>query len=203
MGSTSASERRQPTHSKDGLAVLAFASRERWDQWLAAEHANSGGLWLKIAKKDSGIASVDYPEALETALCWGGIDGQRDRFDERYFLTRFTPRTRSSRWSQRNCEIAERLIASGTMEPAGRAQVEFAKADGRWDAAYPSQAKAAIPADFQLALEANPAALGFFETLTGTRRYAFLYRLHHVTAAKARAARIAEYVAVLARGETL
>jgi uncharacterized protein YdeI (YjbR/CyaY-like superfamily) len=167
------------------------------------ECATAAGVWLKIAKKDSGIASVDYAQALEVALCWGWIDGQRGRFDERYFLTRFTPRTPKSRWSQRNCAIAEELIATGAMQPLGLAQVELAKADGRWDAAYPSQANATVPEDLQLALDANPAALAFFDTLDRINRYAFLYRLHHLTKPDARAARIVRYVETLARGETL
>lgn len=182
---------------------MASASREEWDRWLEAAHASSSGVWLKLAKKDSGIASVTYQQALEGALCWGWIDGQRDRFDGSYFLTRFTPRKRSSRWSERNCQIADRLIASGAMRPPGLAQVESAKADGRWDAAYPGQANATVPDDLELALAANPAARAFFETLAGATRYAFLYRLHHVREAQTRAARIADYVERLARGETL
>jgi uncharacterized protein YdeI (YjbR/CyaY-like superfamily) len=167
------------------------------------EHATAAGVWLKIAKKDSGIASVDYAQGLEVALCWGWIDGQRGRFDDRYFLTRFTPRTTKSRWSQRNCTIAEELIATGAMRPPGLAQVELAKADGRWEAAYPSQANATVPDDLQLALDANPAALAFFDTLDSINRYAFLYRLHHVSRPDARSARITRYVEMLARGETL
>lgn len=147
--------------------------------------------------------SVSYAEALEVALCWGWIDGQRDRFDERHFLTRFTPRKPKSRWSQRNCEIAESLIERGAMQPAGLTQVEQAKTDGRWDAAYPRQRDAQVPEDLRLALDGSPAAREFFATLTGVTRYAFLYRLHHVTKPGARAERITRYVAMLERGETL
>lgn len=137
------------------------------------------------------------------ALCWGWIDGQRGRFDERHFLTRFTPRKPKSRWSQRNCKIAEALIAAGAMQRPGLAQVEQARADGRWDAAYPSQSNATVPDDLRLALEANPIALAFFDTLDSINRYAFLYRLHQVTNPDTRSARITRYVETLARGETL
>lgn len=185
------------------MPVLAFAVREDFRDWLEHEHARCEGIWLKIAKRSSGIASIDYQQALEEAICFGWIDGQRSGHDEHSYLTRFTPRKPRSRWSQRNCEIAERLIASGAMSPAGLAAVEQAKADGRWDEAYPSQANATVPADLQAALDANPAAAAFFATLDSINRYAFLYRLHHVARPAARAARIERYIELLARGETL
>jgi len=187
----------------DGLPVVAFASRGDWEVWLGREHARAGGVWLKIAKKGRGIESVSYGEALDGALCWGWIDGQRAPFDERWFLTRFTPRKPRSRWSVRNCAKADELTARGEMQPPGLAQVMAAKADGRWDAAYPGQRDAVVPADFQQALDGHRAAGEFFAALDGSNRYAFLYRLHHVTEADARAERIARYVGILARRETL
>jgi uncharacterized protein YdeI (YjbR/CyaY-like superfamily) len=186
-----------------GLAVVAFASRGEWASWLAAEHDRSIGVWLKLGKKGSGVASVGYDEALEVALCWGWIDGQLGRWDERWFLRRFTPRKARSRWSARNRVAAEELIARGEMRPAGLEQVERAKADGRWEAAYPGQRDAVTPADFAAALERNPAAAEFFASLDGANRYAFLYRLHHVTETAARTERIAVYVELLGRGEGL
>jgi uncharacterized protein YdeI (YjbR/CyaY-like superfamily) len=187
----------------DGLPVVAFASRGAWEEWLGREHARAGGVWLKIAKKGSGVESVSYGEALDGALCWGWIDGQRAPLDERWFLTRFTPRKARSRWSAKNCATADQLIARGEMQPAGLEQVVAAKADGRWDAAYPGQRDAVVPADFRAALDADPAAAEFFAGLDGSNRYAFLYRLHHVTGADARVERIARYVGMLARRETL
>jgi uncharacterized protein YdeI (YjbR/CyaY-like superfamily) len=187
----------------DGLPIVAFASRADWEEWLASEHARAAGVWLKIAKKGSGIESVNYAEALDGALCWGWIDGQRGRFDELWFLTRFTPRKPRSRWSANNCAKVDELIARAEMQPAGLEQVSAAKADGRWDAAYPGQRDAVVPADFRQALDANRTAAEFFAALDGSNRYAFLYRLHHLTGADARAERIAGYVAMLARGATL
>ena len=187
----------------DGLPVVAFASRVAWEEWLGREHARAGGAWLKIAKKGSGIESVSYGTALDGALCWGWIDGQKAPLDELWFLTRFTPRKPRSRWSANNRVKAEELIARGEMTPAGLEQVNAAKADGRWDAAYPGQRDAVVPADLRQALDGNPAAAEFFVALDSSNRYAFLYRLHHVTRADTRAERIARYVAMLARGETL
>jgi uncharacterized protein YdeI (YjbR/CyaY-like superfamily) len=186
-----------------GLPVVAFASRGDWEEWLGREHARAGGVWLKIAKKGSAIESVSYGEALDGALCWGWIDGQRAPFDELWFLTRFTPRKPRSRWSWNNRVKADELIARGEMKPPGLEQVMAAKADGRWDAAYPGQRDAPVPDDLRQALDANAAAAEFFAALDSANRYAFLYRLHHVSGAEARAERIARYVAMLARGETL
>jgi uncharacterized protein YdeI (YjbR/CyaY-like superfamily) len=182
--------------------VLAFASRERWSRWLELEHADARGIWLKLAKKGNAQPSVSQSEAIEVALCWGWIDGQIQRFDEAWYLTRFTPRTPRSRWSQRNRALAEQLIARGAMRASGLAAIEAAKADGRWEAAYASQSSATVPDDLQRALDANPAAAAFFEALDSSNRYAFLYRLHHTAHAR-RAARIADYLALLDRGETL
>src|SRR5919107_2755689 len=141
-----------------GLPVLAFASRDIWESWLAEHGSASRGIWLKLAKKTSGIASIDKSEAIETALAFGWLDGQLDRYDDEFWLVRFTPRGPKSKWSQINVDTATKLLADGRMTPAGLAEVEKAKADGRWDAAYAPQSKAEIPDDLQAALDAQPAA---------------------------------------------
>jgi len=187
----------------DELPILPFASAEAWEAWLAREHARAPGAWLKIAKKDSDIASVTYAEALDVALCFGWIDGQKRAFDDSWFLQRFTPRKRGSRWSKINTEHVERLLAAGRMRAAGLEQVEAARADGRWDAAYHGQRTATVPPDLQAALDANPAAAAFFATLRGANRYAILYRVQDAKRPETRAARIDRFVAMLARGETL
>ena len=187
----------------DELPILPFASAAAFEAWLDAEHAQAPGLWLKIAKKDSGIATVTYAEALDAALCFGWIDGQKRAFDERFFLQRFTPRRRGSRWSKINTEHVARLEAAARMRPAGLAEVEAAKADGRWAAAYEAQSAASVPDDLQAALDANPQAAAFFATLTGANRYAVLYRVQDAKRPETRARRIATFVEMLARGETL
>ncbi len=186
-----------------GLSVLTFTDQGAWDAWLAAQGAASSGLWVKFAKPSAGVSSVTKAQAIETALRHGWIDGQLDRFDADWWLTRFTPRGPKSKWSQINRATAERLIAEGAMAPAGLAQVERAKADGRWDAAYASQATAEVPPDLRAALDAEPKAARFFDTLRGANRYAVLYRIQDAKTEKTRAARIEKFVAMLARGETL
>ncbi|HEX4807050.1 MAG TPA: YdeI/OmpD-associated family protein [Conexibacter sp.] len=185
------------------LPILPFASAAAWAAWLEAEHARAAGVWLQLAKKDSGIATVTYAEALDVALCFGWIDGQVRRFDAAFYLQRFTPRKRGSRWSKINVGHAERLIAAGRMRPAGLAQVEAARADGRWQDAYHGQRSAAVPPDLQAALDANPAAAAFFATLRGANRYAILYRVQDAKRPQTRARRIERFVTMLARGETL
>jgi uncharacterized protein YdeI (YjbR/CyaY-like superfamily) len=192
-----------PATGKDGLPVVAFASREAWAGWLAEHHAASGGLWLKIARKGSGIAGVSYAEAVEAALCFGWIDGQARALDAGHYLQRFTPRRRQSRWSRINREKALDLIARGEMQPAGLAEVERAQADGRWEAAYAGQATAAVPDDLREALAANGAAQAFFATLDATNRYAILYRVQDARRPETRARRIATFVAMLAEGRRL
>jgi uncharacterized protein YdeI (YjbR/CyaY-like superfamily) len=187
----------------DGLAVVAFGSRAEWEEWLEVEHARSAGVWLKLGTKGGRVASLGYAEALEVSLCWGWIDGQLAAGGEEYFLRRFTPRTARSRWSTRNRATAEELIERGLMRPAGLEQVEGAKADGRWDAAYPGQRDAVVPDEFAAALDGNADAAAFFAALDSANRYAFLYRLHHLKAPAARAERVAQYVEMLARGEQL
>ena len=187
---------------RDDLPIREFADREAWARWLDAEHDTGRGVWLKIAKKASGIATVTHAEALEEALCYGWIDGHRVPHDGMYFLQRFTPRARRSKWSQINRDKVTRLIEEGRMKPAGLAQVEAAKQDGRWDAAYPPQSSQAIPEDFRRALEENPAAKEFFATLSGTRRYSFIYRIADAKRPETRARRIEQFVAMLAEGRT-
>jgi uncharacterized protein YdeI (YjbR/CyaY-like superfamily) len=183
--------------TKQDLPIIAFASQAEWEAWLAAQPATSRGLWLKIAKKDAGVDTVSYAEALESALCYGWIDGQRAAHDERFFLTRFTPRGRKSKWSQINRAKATELLRQGRMTPAGVAQVEQARQDGRWDAAYEAQSAATVPADLQRALDEHPAARAFFATLDSRNRYAILYRLQDARKPETRARRIAQYVAML------
>ena len=189
--------------TKAELPILAFATQADLEAWIAAQPPDSPGLWLKLARKGSGLTSVTRAEAIDSALCYGWIDGQAASFDEPWFLTRFTPRRRRSLWSDINREHVRRLTEEGRMQPAGIAQVEAAKADGRWDAAYAPPSRAEVPADLQAALDADPAAKTFFATLTGMNRYAVLYRIQTAKKAETRARRIEQFVAMLARGETI
>jgi uncharacterized protein YdeI (YjbR/CyaY-like superfamily) len=185
------------------LPIVEAADQQAWRAWLEVNHASPTGVWLKFAKKGSPTPSVSYREAVEEALCYGWIDGQSRSYDEHFYLQRFTPRRSRSKWSQINREKATRLLAEGRVTPSGLAQIEAAKADGRWDAAYPGQGAARIPKDLQQALDQNPKAKAFFETLTGSTRYAFLYRLHNVVRPESRAKRIANYIELLDAGKTL
>ncbi len=182
---------------------MAFTSAQSWETWLAQQAAGAAGVWLKIAKKASGIESVTYAEALDVALCYGWIDGQKGSFDESFFLQKFTPRRPRSRWSKINRVKVAALIASGRMQPAGLLEVDRAKADGRWDAAYDSPRTATVPADLQAALDAVPAAQALFPTLSSANRYAILYRIQDAKRPETRARRIAAFVAMLAEGKTL
>jgi len=186
-----------------GLPILTFADAATFEDWLKRAPADSPGLWLKLAKDKSGHASLSKAEAIDAALCHGWIDGQLNPYDEDWWLIRFTPRKPRSKWSQKNRERAEQLIAERRLAPAGLAAVEAARADGRWDAAYASARRAEIPNDLQAALDANPAAAAFFATLTGANRYAVLYRLGAVKRAETRPRKIADFVAMLERHETL
>jgi uncharacterized protein YdeI (YjbR/CyaY-like superfamily) len=183
--------------------VLFFATPADLEAWLDEHGEESDGIWLKFAKKGSGIRSVVYAEAVEVALCHGWIDGQAKRLDEQHYLQRFTPRRPRSKWSRINREKAERLIAEGRMRPAGLREIERAREDGRWDDAYDPPTTATVPDDFQQALDAEPAARKFFETLGSTKRYSFLYRIADAKRPETRARRIAEYVELLAGGKTL
>ena len=183
------------------LPIQHFANKKKWTDWLAKQHDKSAGIWLKLAKKDSGIASVTYDEALESALCYGWIDGQKKGFDDIYWLQKFTPRGPKSIWSKINTEKAERLIASGEMKPAGRKAIEAAKQDGRWDAAYASQKNISVPEDFQAALDKNKIAKDFFATLKSAERYSFLFRIQTAKKAETRARRIQQFIEMLEKNE--
>jgi uncharacterized protein YdeI (YjbR/CyaY-like superfamily) len=183
--------------SKQGRPIISFASREEWEAWLEAHHEGSGGIWMKIAKKDAGVETLRYPEALESALCYGWIDGQRVSLDDRFFLQKFTPRGPRSRWSRVNRDKVVELQRQGRMKPAGMAEVERARADGRWDAAYEGQRTATVPDDLQQALDANPAARTFFATLDSRNRYAILYRVQDAKRPETRARRIATFIDML------
>jgi uncharacterized protein YdeI (YjbR/CyaY-like superfamily) len=183
--------------------VLGFESQGDWAAWLAGNHDTSSGLWLKIAKAGSGLPTVTYAEAVESALCWGWIDGQKRKLDDAHWLQRFTPRRARSVWSKINREKAEALIAAKRMQPPGLAEVERAKADGRWDAAYDGQRTATVPEDLQAALDADPAAAKAFAELDSTNRYAILYRVQDAKRAETRARRIEKFVAMLKAGERL
>jgi len=191
------------SHPKDGLPILPFASTRDWESWLEEHHDSSAGLWLQIAKKASGLETVTYAQALDVALCFGWIDGQKAGYDEVYFLQRFTPRRARSKWSQINVDKVTELIAAGRMRPSGLAQIEAARADGRWDAAYGGMATITVPDDLQAALDANPAAAAFFATVSRTNRYAVLYRVYDAKRPETRARRIEALVAMLADGKTL
>jgi uncharacterized protein YdeI (YjbR/CyaY-like superfamily) len=185
------------------LPILPFERQKDWAVWLEKNHATSSGVWLKLAKKASGIQSVTYDEALEVALCYGWIDGQRKSHDETSFLQRFTPRGSKSIWSKINTEKAQQLIESGQMKPAGLKAIESAKQDGRWDAAYAPQSKAAVPDDLQVELDRNAKAKAFFATLDSRNRYAILHRIHTAKKAETRAKRIEQFIRMLENKEKI
>jgi uncharacterized protein YdeI (YjbR/CyaY-like superfamily) len=187
----------------DELPVLLFAEPDQLEAWLEDNHAGSEGLWLKIAKKGVEPPSVTYGEALELALCFGWIDSQKRGHDESHFLQRFTPRRPRGRWSKINREKAEALIEAAKMRPTGLAEVDAAKADGRWEAAYEGARTAKVPADLQRELDASPAARGFFASLDSSNRYAILYRLQEAKRPETRQRRLAKFVAMLERGEKI
>lgn len=190
------------TVRKDELPIKPFKTTEAFEKWLTA-NVETAGVWLKIAKKDSGIASVTYAEALEVALCHGWIDGQKKGFDGEFFLQRFTPRRARSLWSKINIGHVERLTSAGRMQERGLREVEAAKADGRWDAAYHSSSAMKVPAELTAALKKNRKAAAFFETLDKTNRYAFCWRVHTAKKPETRVARAQKFVEMLARGEKI
>src|SRR3954453_10441260 len=187
---------------KKGLPILSFTGQDEFASWLAEHHETAGG-WIRIAKKGSGIASVDHDGALDIALRYGWIDGTAQRVDDDWYVQKFTPRTKRSRWSKINRDSAERLIAAGLMHPAGQREVDAARADGRWEAAYAGPARSTVPDDLRAALDANPEAAAFFATLTSQNRYAILYRVEEAKRPETRARRIEKFVGMLERGETL
>ena len=187
----------------DELPIVLFPTPDELEGWMEREHASSPGLWLKIAKKGSGVTSVSYAEALEVALCFGWIDSQKRGFDEKCFLQRFTPRRPRGRWSRINREKAEALIELGRMQPAGMAEVDAAKADGRWEDAYEGQRTAEVPPDLRRELDRNPAAAEFFATLDSANRYAIVYRLGEAKKPETRERRLRKFVEMLERGEKI
>lgn len=191
------------TEQRGGLPVLTFRSGERFEEWLEKQPADAAGAWLKLRKKSAGEPGLTKSDAIDAALCHGWIDGQLDKYDDTHWLVRFTPRKGRSKWSQVNRRRATELLAEGRMRKAGIAQIEAAKADGRWATAYAPASAAEIPADLQDALNANPQAAKFFATLKGANRYAILYRIGAVKRPETRARKIADYVAMLERGETI
>ena len=184
-------------------AVHAFKDLAALEKWYAKHHQSAAELWIKLHKKGSGLASVTNVESLDAALCWGWIDGIRKSFDDKSFLQRYTPRGKTSIWSTRNQEHVARLIAEGRMQPTGQAQVDLAKADGRWARAYDGSAKMEIPADFLAAIEAEPRALELFQTLNSQNRFALAFRVHNLKTPAGRQKKIENFVAMLARGETI
>lgn len=185
------------------LPILPFESQAAWEQWLEANHAQSNGIWVKIAKKDSGIASINHAQALDMALCFGWIDGQRLKFDEDHFLQKFTPRRSKSTWSKVNQDKVAALSEQGKMREAGLKEIERAKADGRWEAAYESQSKMDVPDDLQQALDKNPAAQAFFNQLNRANRFSILFRVTTAKKAETRQRRIEKFIEMLNEGKKI
>jgi len=183
--------------------IRLFRSRKDWSAWLEKNHRKSPALWLRLAKKDSGLRSVSYAEALEVALCYGWIDGQKKPESDQAWLQRFLPRTSRSAWSKINRDKARALIASGEIKPAGLEAIENARRNGQWEAAYDSPSKATVHSDFQAALDANPKARASFETIDRVNRYAILWRIQTVKKAETRARKIEQFIAMLERGEKI
>ncbi|HWE61427.1 MAG TPA: YdeI/OmpD-associated family protein [Chloroflexota bacterium] len=184
------------------VPVLLCESPQQWEAWLDEHHTQSQGVWLKLAKKAAGMASVSYADALDVALCYGWIDGQKKPYDDRYWLQKFTPRRPRSVWSRVNTQRADQLIESGRMRPAGLRAVEAARQDGRWEAAYAAQSRMTVPDDFLAALASQPQARAFFETLNKVNRYAICYRIETARKPETRRARIEKFIAMLANHET-
>ncbi len=191
------------SRARDDSLPLQFKSRSAWAAWLEKNHAASSGVWLQLAKTSSGLESVSYAEALEVALCYGWIDGQKKSYDASWWLQRFVPRGVKSIWSKINREKAEALVESGQMKPAGLREIERARQDGRWDAAYDSPGRATVPEDFQAALDDHPEAKSFFATLNSANRYAILFRLQTAKRAETRAKRIKQFIRMLENHEKL
>ncbi|KAK4140939.1 uncharacterized protein C8A04DRAFT_39474 [Dichotomopilus funicola] len=183
--------------------ILFFENAKAWETWLDVNHADQTGLWLKISKKSSGIASVTYDEALDTALCYGWIDGQKKGLDADHFVQRFTPRRKNSLWSKRNVGKVAVLIDAGRMRESGQAEIDAAKADGRWEKAYAPPSTMEVPPDFQAALNRSKKAKTFFEGLGKSKRYAFLWRIETVKREETRKKKVEQFVALLAEGKTL
>ena len=190
-----------PRKASTSLVVRHFERQKDWANWLAENHSSSPGVWLQLAKKGTDIPSVSYDEAVEMALCFGWIDGQKKAHSEQFWLQKFTRRSDKSVWSKLNKEKALALIKAGKMKPAGLQEIDRAKSDGRWDAAYDSASTAAVPSDFQSALDSNARAKNFFATLDSRNRYAILFRIQTAKKAETRAKKIAQFVQMLERHE--
>ncbi len=190
-------------HVKDSLPILSFKTTTEWEAWLERQPEDSPGLWLRIYKKETGRPTVTYAEALDGALCFGWIDGQKDKYDGEAWLQKFTPRRPRSAWSQINVKKVEALTAAGRMRPGGLAVVEQAKADGRWANAYAPQSQATVPEDLQAALDKSKVAREFFATLKGANRYAILFRIRDAKRPETRTRLIAQFVDMLKRRETI
>jgi uncharacterized protein YdeI (YjbR/CyaY-like superfamily) len=188
--------------AKSAPEVKAFANARAFERWLAKEPPTSEGVWVRMAKPGSEIISITYEEAVEVALCYGWIDGQKKAIDEEFWLQRFAPRRPGSSWSRINCGRAEAMLKAGRMKPAGRREIQRAKTDGRWDAAYVGQATMAVPDDLETALSKDTEAKRFFSTLDSASRSAILYRIHDAKQPEMRARRIAQFVEMLGRHET-
>ncbi len=190
------------TEKRSGLPVLGFSDQRSFERWLASQPADAAGVWIKFARQ-AATAKLTKAEAIDAALCHGWIDGKLEKYDDQHWLVRFTPRTSRSKWSVLNRNKALALIKQGRMRPAGLAHIEAAKADGRWQRAYAPASQAEVPVDLRKALDNNPKASAFFATLNSRNRYAILYRIGNVKKAETRARKIAEFVAMLERGETI
>jgi uncharacterized protein YdeI (YjbR/CyaY-like superfamily) len=195
--------RKQPAKPATALPAQAFPNQQAWAAWLAKHHASSPGLWLQLAKKGNDTPSVSYAEAVETALCYGWIDGQKQAQGEQFWLQKFTPRAPRSIWSKINKERALVLVEAGKMHPAGLREIERARQDGRWEAAYAPASSATVPDDFQRALDGNRRARDFFGTLDSRNRYAVLFRIQTAKKAETRARKIAQFIAMLEQHETV
>ena len=189
--------------TKGDLPVNPFESQREWEEWLDQNHETSPGIWLKLAKVNSGIQSVSYPEAVDSALCYGWIDGQKGSYDDRYWLQRFTRRTSRSKWSKKNRHRATELIEQGRMQTAGLREIELAGQDGRWEAAYDSPSTATVPDDLQQRLDENPVAKEFFDNLDSRNRYAILHQIQNAKKSETRARRIEKYIQMLNEGKKL
>jgi uncharacterized protein YdeI (YjbR/CyaY-like superfamily) len=192
-----------PAKAPSDYPIVLFKASGDWERWLARNYDTAPGVWLRLAKKDSGLTTVSYADAVEQALCYGWIDGQKRTHDDASWMQKFTPRGRRSTWSRINREKAEALIKNGRMQPSGLAAIELARQDGRWNSAYDSPSRAAVPPDFQEALDHHAKARAFFATLSGANRYAILYRLQTAKKAETRARRIEQFIDMLAHGKTI
>lgn len=186
---------------KEDLPIIAFQTPAEWENWLAENQSQPAGIWLRIFKKSSGKTSITYAEALDEALCYGWIDGQKKKYDDESWLQKFTPRRKRSIWSKINTQHVERLTQAGKMKPAGLAEIEAAKADGRWQQAYDSHRNMTVPEDFLRELEKNPKAKAFFETLNKTNVYSIAFRLQTAKRAETREKRMRVILDMLSKGE--